>query len=98
MGRNGKAMSKYKKLTCYSLIIELWSDCIGQKWEGHVETLLYVTYCTSHYKILSYKTNLDELDNSNNFENRSPINTLFTYHVPAYEDFTHFETVVLHIR
>ena len=30
--------------------MELWSDCIGQKWEGHVETLLYVTYCTFHNK------------------------------------------------
>ena len=29
-----------------------------KKWEGHVETLLYVTYCTFHNKILSYKKNL----------------------------------------
>ena len=35
---------------------------------------------------------LDELDNTNNFENGSPSNNLFTYHVTtAYEDSMHFE-------
>ena len=40
--------------------MELRSDCIGQKWEGHVKTLLYLIYCTFYNKILSYKktTNL----------------------------------------
>ena len=42
-------------LTAYSLIMELRSDCIGQKWEGHVKTLLYVIYCTFYNKILSDK-------------------------------------------
>ena len=28
--------------------------------------------------------NLDELDNTNNLENGSPSNTLFTYHVTSY--------------
>ena len=37
--------------------MELWSDRIGQKWEGHVKTLLYVIYCTFHNKISSYKKN-----------------------------------------
>ena len=35
--------------------MELRSDCIGQKWEGHVKTLLYLIYCTFYNKILSYK-------------------------------------------
>ena len=35
--------------------------------------------------------NLDELDNTNNLENRLPSNTLFTYHVTAQEDSMHFE-------
>ena len=36
--------------------------------------------------------NLDELDNVNNRENGKPSNTLFTYHVTAYDDSTtHFE-------
>ena len=35
--------------------MELRIDCIGQKWEGHVKTLLYLIYCTFYNKILSYK-------------------------------------------
>ena len=35
--------------------------------------------------------NLDELDNTNNLENRKSSNTLLTYHVTSYDDFTHFE-------
>ena len=35
--------------------------------------------------------NLDELNNSNNLEDGHPINTLFTYHMDAHKDFTHFE-------
>ena len=35
--------------------------------------------------------NLDELNNSNNLEDGHPSNTLFTYHVDAHKDFTHFE-------
>ena len=35
--------------------------------------------------------NLDDLDNTNNLEDRKPSNTLLMYHVTAYEDFTHFE-------
>ena len=35
--------------------MELRSDCIGQKWEGHVKTLLYLIYCTFYNKILSDK-------------------------------------------
>ena len=34
--------------------------------------------------------NLDELDNSNNLENRSPRNTSLTYHVSPYDDSTHY--------
>ena len=34
---------------------------------------------------------LEELDDSNNLENLSPSNTLFTYHITAYEDSMHFE-------
>ena len=36
---------------------------------------------------------LDELDNSDNFEDGSPSNTLFTYHVTS-EDFTRFEPYI----
>ena len=35
--------------------------------------------------------NLNELDNSDNLEDGRPSNSLFTYHVIAHEDFTHFE-------
>ena len=34
--------------------------------------------------------NLDELDKTNNLENRKPSNTLLGYHVTPYEDSTHF--------
>ena len=34
---------------------------------------------------------LEELDNSNNLENRKPSNTLFTYHMTACDDYKHFE-------
>ena len=34
---------------------------------------------------------LDELDNVNNLENRSPSYTLFTYQMTAYEASMHFE-------
>ena len=37
---------------------------------------------------------LDELDNTNNLENRPPSNTLLTYHVTAYDDSTHFEPYI----
>ena len=35
--------------------------------------------------------NLNELDNTDNLEDGRPSNVFFTYHVTAYEDFTHFE-------
>ena len=35
--------------------------------------------------------NLDELDNADNVEDGKPNDTLFTYHVAAYDDYTHFE-------
>ena len=35
--------------------------------------------------------NLDELNNRDNLKDGHPSNTLFTYHVDAHEDFTHFE-------
>ena len=35
--------------------------------------------------------NLDELNNNNNLEVGHPSNTLFTYHMDAHKDFTHFE-------
>ena len=35
--------------------------------------------------------NLDDLDNTNNLENRSPSNILLTYHVTSYDDSMHFE-------
>ena len=41
--------------------------------------------------IMEVVLNLDKLDNTDNLENRKPSNTLFMYHVTAYEDFTHFE-------
>ena len=34
---------------------------------------------------------LDEIDNANNFENGSPSNTLFTYHVTAYDNSTQYK-------
>ena len=34
---------------------------------------------------------LKELDNTDNLEDGRPSNTLLTYHVTAYDDFTHFE-------
>ena len=34
---------------------------------------------------------LNELDNANNLKNRKPSNTLFTYHMTAYEDSMHLE-------
>ena len=37
---------------------------------------------------------LDELDNTNNRENRKPSNTLFTYHLTACEDSTYFEPYI----
>ena len=42
-------------------------------------------------KITDMIFNLDELDNTDNFEDGSPCNTLFTYYVSSSEDFTCFE-------
>ena len=42
-------------------------------------------------KIANVIFNLDELDNSNNLEDGRPSNTLFTYYVTNYNEFTHFE-------
>ena len=35
--------------------------------------------------------NLNELNNSDNLEDGHPSNTLFTYHLDAHKDFTHFK-------
>ena len=35
--------------------------------------------------------NLDELNNSDNLKDGRPSNSLLTYYVTFYEDFTHFE-------
>ena len=35
--------------------------------------------------------NLDKLNNSGNLEDGKPSNTLFTYYVTSYNEFTHFE-------
>ena len=42
-------------------------------------------------KITNMIFNLDELDNSDNLEDGKPSNTLFTYYVTSYNEFTHFE-------
>ena len=42
-------------------------------------------------KITNMIFNLDELDNSNNLEDGRPSNTLFTYYVTNYNEFTHFK-------
>ena len=42
-------------------------------------------------KITNMIFNLDELDNSNNLKDERPSNTLFTYYVISYNEFTHFE-------
>ena len=42
-------------------------------------------------KITNMIFNLDELDNSDNLEDGRPSNTLFTYYVTNYNEFTHFE-------
>ena len=42
-------------------------------------------------KITGMTFNLDELDNSDNLEDGRPSNTLFTYHVSSYNEFTHFK-------
>ena len=42
--------------------------------------------------ITEMSLDLNELDNSNNLEDGRPSNALLTYHVTAYEDFTHFES------
>ena len=42
-------------------------------------------------KITNMIFNLDELNNSNNLDDERPSNTLFTYYVTNYNEFTHFE-------
>ena len=42
--------------------------------------------------------NLDELDNRNNLEDGHSSNTLFTYHMPGSDNFTHFEPMTPNIR
>ena len=42
-------------------------------------------------KITNMIFNLDELDNSDSLEDGRPSNTLFTYYVTSYNEFTHFE-------
>ena len=44
-------------------------------------------------KITNMTFNLDELDNSINLEDGRPSNTLFTYHVAGFRNFTSFEPV-----
>ena len=41
--------------------------------------------------IMEIVLTLDELDNADNFEDRKSGHTLFTYHVTAYDNSTHFE-------
>ena len=42
--------------------------------------------------------NLDELNNSDNLKDGHPSNTLFTYHMDAHKDFTHFEPHTPHYK
>ena len=42
-------------------------------------------------KVTNMIFKLDELDNTNNLEDGKPSNTLFTYYMPGFEDFTCFE-------
>ena len=42
-------------------------------------------------KVTNMSLKLDELDNTNNFKDGNPSNTLFTYYMPGSEDFTRFE-------
>ena len=42
-------------------------------------------------KVTNMSLKLDELDNTNNLEDGHPSNTLFTYYMPGFEDFTRFE-------
>ena len=41
--------------------------------------------------IMEMIINLDELNNTDNLEDGHPSKTLFTYHMDAHKDFTHFE-------
>ena len=41
--------------------------------------------------IMEITLNLDQLNNSDNLKDGHPSNTLFTYHMDAHKDFTHFE-------
>ena len=42
-------------------------------------------------KITNVIFKLDELDNSDNLEDGRPSNTLFTYYMTSYNEFTHFK-------
>ena len=42
-------------------------------------------------KVTSMIFNLDEIDNTNNFKDGRPSNTLFSYYMPGSKDFTCFE-------
>ena len=42
--------------------------------------------------------NLDELDNTDNLEDRRPSSTLLTYHVTVKEDFTQLVTYTSHYK
>ena len=42
-------------------------------------------------KVTNMSLNLNELNNSNNLEDGHPSNTLFTYYMPGFEDYTCFE-------
>ena len=49
-------------------------------------------------KITDMIFNLNELDNSDNLEDRIPSNTLFAYYVSSSKEFTHFKPKHLNIR
>ena len=42
-------------------------------------------------KVTNMSLKFDELDNTNNFEDGHPSNTLFMYYMPGSEDFTRFK-------
>ena len=49
-------------------------------------------------KVMNMSLKLHELNNSDNREDGHPSNTLFTYYMPGFEDFTHFEPMTPDIR
>ena len=71
---------------------------IGLELKSQMDSRDYVLKENKLENVTKMAIRLDELNNTNNLEDRKPSNTLYTYYVSSPEYFTHFKPVTLQYK